>query len=95
MPAASLEILFTMLATEAMVALGQVPHPVTGQVQADRGQAQYLIDLLDVLREKTKGNLTPREQQVLESLLHELRMAFVQTAGGMPAEGPPPNHLAK
>jgi hypothetical protein len=83
MPPASLEMLFTMLATEAMVALGQIPHPVTGQPQADRAQAQYLIDLLDVLREKTKGNLETREQQVLETLLHELRMAFVQTGGVM------------
>jgi hypothetical protein len=81
MPPASLEMLFTMLATEAMVALGQVPHPATGQVQADHSLAQYLIDLLDVLREKTKGNLTTREQQVIEALLHELRLAFVQTAG--------------
>jgi len=92
-PAASLELLVTMLATEAMVALGQIPHPATGQVQADREQAQYLIDLLDVLREKTHGNLTEREQQMLEVLLHELRMAFVQTAGGAPAS-PPPDHLA-
>ena len=81
MPPASLEILFTMLATEAMVALGQVAHPATGQLQADRAQAQYLIDLLDVLREKTKGNLTTREQQMLETLLHELRLAFVQGVG--------------
>jgi hypothetical protein len=81
MPPASLELLVTMLATEAMVALGQIPHPATGQAQADRGQAQYLIDLIGVLREKTKGNLTPREEQVVEALLHELRMAFVQTEG--------------
>lgn len=93
MPAASLELLVTMLATEAMVALGQIPHPATGQVQADREQAQYLIDLLDILREKTHGNLTEREQQMLEVLLHELRMAFVQTGGGAPAS-PPPDHLA-
>jgi hypothetical protein len=93
MPAASLEMLFTMLATEAMVALGQIPHPATGQVQADRGQAQYLIDLLEVLREKTKGNLDTREHQVLDVLLHELRMAFVQTVGGAPA-APSPDHLA-
>jgi hypothetical protein len=93
MPAASFELLVTMLATEAMVALGQVPHPLTGQMQVDRGQAQYLIDLVDMLREKTMGNLDTREQQVLEALLHELRMAFVQTAGSAPS-GPPPDHLA-
>jgi hypothetical protein len=80
MPPASLELLLTMLATEALVALGQVPHPATGQVQLQRNQAQYLIDLIDVLRDKTKGNLTPGEQQLIETLLHQLRMVFVDTA---------------
>ncbi len=93
MPPASLEMLLTMLATEAMVALGQIPHPATGQGQVDSGQAQYLIDLIDVLREKTKGNLTPREQQLMETLLHQLRLAFVETASSNMA-GPPPDHLA-
>ena len=95
MPPASLEMLLTMLATEAMVALGQIPHPATGQAQTDRGQAQYLIDLISVLRDKTKGNLTTREEQVIETLLHELRMAFVQSTGGTPPSGPSPDHLAR
>jgi hypothetical protein len=80
MPPASLELLLTMLATEALVALGQIPHPATGQAQVQRSQAQYLIDLIDVLREKTKGNLTPGEQQLIETLLHQLRLAFVESA---------------
>jgi hypothetical protein len=80
MPPASLELLLTTLATEALMALGQMPHPITGKVQVQRNQAKYLIDTLDVLREKTKANLSVTEQQVLESLLHQLRMVFVQTA---------------
>ena len=80
MPPASLELLLTMLATEALVALGQVPHPLTGKPHVQRNQAKYLIDLLDVLRSKTQGNLTPGEQQLIESLLHQLRLAFVETA---------------
>jgi hypothetical protein len=79
MPPASFELLLTMLATEALMALGQVPHPVTGQAQTHRSQAKYLIDMLDVLRTKTQGNLTPGEQQLIESLLHQLRLAFVET----------------
>ena len=79
MPPASLELLLTMLATEALVALGLVPHPVTGQAQIHRDQAKYLIDMLDVLRTKTQGNLTTGEQQLIESLLHQLRLAFVET----------------
>jgi hypothetical protein len=81
MPPASFELLLTMLATEAMVALGQIANPVTGKVDVHRGQAQYLIDLIDVLRDKTKGNLTPGEEQLIETLLHQLHMVFVETAG--------------
>ena len=82
MPSASLELLLTMLATEALVALGQAPHPATGQVHVQRNQAKYLIDMIEVLREKTKNNLTPGEQQLIEALLHQLRMAYVQTSVG-------------
>jgi hypothetical protein len=85
MPPASFELLLTMLATEALVALGQVPHPITGKAQAQRNQAKYLIDMIEVLRDKTKGNLTTDEQQLLESLLHQLRLVFVETAGQSPA----------
>jgi hypothetical protein len=92
MPPASLELLLTMLATEALVALGQVPHPATGQVQLQRNQAQYLIDIIDMLRGKTKGNLTPSEEQLIETLLHQLRLVFVETANRPVAtpEAPPP-----
>jgi hypothetical protein len=90
MPAASLELLVTTLASEALVALGQIPHPATGQAHIHRGQAQYLIDTIDVLREKTKGNLTTDEEQMLESILHQLRMIFIQTASiDLPASAAP------
>jgi hypothetical protein len=92
MPPASLEMLLTTLATEALVALGEVPHPATEKVQVHPNQAKYLIDTIDVLRQKTKGNLTTAEQQTIDSLLHQLRMIFLsklnqaQSASG--AAGP-------
>ena len=79
MPPASFELLLTTLATEALIALGQVPHPLTGKVQVQRNQAQFLIDTVDMLRTKTKGNLTSSEEQVIDSLLHQMRIVFVQT----------------
>jgi hypothetical protein len=79
MPPASLELLLTSLATEALVALGQVPHPATQQVHVHREHAKYLIDTVEVLREKTKGNLTPGEQNMIDNLLHQLRLVFVET----------------
>jgi hypothetical protein len=77
MPPASLEFLLTTLATEALVALGEVAHPAAGKVQYLPNQAKYLIDTIDMLKQKTSGNLTPTEQQTIDSLLHQLRMIFV------------------
>lgn len=78
MPPASIETLITTLATETLVALGQMPHPMTGKAQLHRHEAQYLIDTLDVLRQKTQGNLTADEQQLLDTVLHQLRIVFVE-----------------
>jgi hypothetical protein len=78
MPEASLEMLVTTLVTEAMMSLGQIPHPHTGEPMYHPQQAKYLIDMIDVLREKTKGNVTPDESALMENLLHQLRMVYVQ-----------------
>ena len=81
MPPASIGMLMSSLATEAMISMGVVPHPATGEVMVRRNQAKYLIDTLDMLREKTTGNLTPDEARALDDLLHQLRMAFVGAGG--------------
>lgn len=88
MPPASFELLVTMLATEAMAGLGQLPNPLTGQLESDPAGARYAIDMLEMLADKTKGNLTPQEDFGLRELLHQLRMAFValQSAPTAPAE---------
>jgi hypothetical protein len=77
MPPASLEMLISTLVTEAMMALGQIPHPATGETGFRPNQAKYLIDTIAVLSEKTKGNVTAEEEQAFVNLLHQLRMAFV------------------
>jgi hypothetical protein len=77
MPPASLEMLISTLVTEAMMALGQIPHPATGKAEYRPNQAKYLIDTIAVLSEKTKGNVTAEEEQAFINLLHQLRMAFV------------------
>ena len=82
LPPASFEMLLTSLATEAMMSLGQLPNMATGQVETNVPQARYAIDMLQVIEEKTKGNLTPGEQQALEGLLHQLRMMFVSVQQG-------------
>ncbi len=78
MPPASLEMLITTLVTEAMISLGQIPHPHTGETVFQPQQAKYLIDTVEMLREKTKGNVTPAETEMMDQLLHELRLTYVQ-----------------
>jgi hypothetical protein len=78
------------------MALGAVPHLATGKSELRPNQAKYLIDTIDVLRQKTTGNVTPNEHEMLESVLHELRMAFVATMQMPPASplASPIDHLA-
>jgi Domain of unknown function (DUF1844) len=68
----------TTLATNAAASLGAMPHPVTGQRAVDLETGKYWIDTLTMLREKTEGNLHPQEARLLEGLLGDLRMQYVQ-----------------
>jgi hypothetical protein len=68
----------TTLATNAAASLGAMPHPVTGQRSVDLETGKYWIDVLSMLREKTENNLHPQEQRLLEGLLGDLRMQYVQ-----------------
>lgn len=77
LPPASLPMLYSSLATQAMVHLGQIPNPVTGKAEVQLEGAKHVIDMLQMLEEKTEGNRTPEETTMLTNLLHELRMAFV------------------
>jgi hypothetical protein len=65
------------LATSAMANLGEVPDPETGQLNENLEAAQQMIDILTMLEQKTKGNLEPDEDNLLENLLYELRMKFL------------------
>lgn len=75
-PASFVNFLST-LATNAAAALGAMPHPATGQRTLDLDSGKFWIDVLSMLREKTKGNLHVKEQRLLESLLADLRMQYV------------------
>ena len=71
------------LATTAAVHFGDLPDPATGQAPAQNldGAAQ-MIEILSLLEQKTRGNLTAEERQVLEQVLYELRMRFVEAKNG-------------
>jgi len=74
----SLAGLFMMLASSAVVALGHAPDPLTGQRQIDLVQAADAIDLLVLLREKTEGHRSGDETQMLEELIYDLQLRYVQ-----------------
>lgn len=76
-PASFVNFLST-LATNAAAALGAVPHPATGKRSLDLETGKYWLDVLAMVREKTAGNLHPQESRLLEGLLGDLRMQYVQ-----------------
>ena len=67
----------TTLSLQASIDLGEVPNPVTNKKEEDLVQAKFLIDTLGMLKEKTKGNLTPEETSFMENVLYELRMQYI------------------
>ncbi len=63
--------------TQGLVLLGEVPNPYTNKKEEDTEAARHTIDILSMLEEKTKGNLSREEEQLLGSVLYELRMKFM------------------
>ena len=72
----------SMLATQTLMLLGHLPHPETGEKAVNVDQAQATIDILEMLAEKTKGNLSREEEEGVAEILSELRMAFVHAVSG-------------
>ena len=69
------------LSTTALYQLGRVPDPETGTtIEPNRVIAQQTIDTIEMIRNKTRGNLDPDEAKLLDSLLYELRLHFVESA---------------
>jgi hypothetical protein len=66
------------LATSAMAYLGEVPDPASGSTTENLPAAKQMIDILSILQVKTKGNLEPDEERLLDNLLYELRMKYLK-----------------
>ena len=77
-----LQGLFIMLASSALVNLGEAADPETGERVLDLEQAKEAIDLLSLLRDKTEGNRTDQESHLLEEMLYDLQLRFVRAAKG-------------
>lgn len=68
------------MSSSALVYLGEVPEPESGQIMENVLAAKQTIDILCMLQSKTKGNLTDQEARLLRDMLFELRMKYVQKA---------------
>jgi len=74
------------IAQNAAASLGMMEHPVTHKRELDLELGKHWIDVLGMLEQKTRGNLLPQEQQILEGLLADLRMQYVSLANTTPKQ---------
>ncbi|NQT95082.1 MAG: DUF1844 domain-containing protein [Candidatus Omnitrophica bacterium] len=71
-------VFITGLSMQALVSLGEVPNPVDNKKSKNLSHAKYMIDTLDMIKEKTKNNLTDPEQKLLDDVLYQLRMKYLE-----------------
>ena len=81
LPEVSMATFVFSLSSSALVHLGEIPEPETNRTKVDLAIAKQIIDTLGMLQEKTKGNLDPDEENLLRSVLYDLRMRYVQKSG--------------
>ena len=82
LPPANLSMLISTFYSQAMMALGVMPNPTTGEKETDLTMAKHLVDTLEMLEEKTKGNTSEEESKMFDEVLHLLRMAYVGATKG-------------
>jgi len=81
LPEISFINLIFSLSTSALIQLGEIQDPVTQQLAKNIPLAKQTIDLIGMLKEKAKGNLTSDEEKLLENILYDLRMRYVKVLG--------------
>ncbi|MFH2139073.1 MAG: DUF1844 domain-containing protein [Candidatus Omnitrophota bacterium] len=77
MPPVSFALFISSLGMQALMSLGEIENPMTNQKEVDINQAKYLIDTMEMLAQKTTGNLSEEENKIVDQLLYELRMKFI------------------
>ncbi len=75
---ASFSVLTMSIASSAAMALGLAPDPHTNETHKDKDMAKFNIDLLVMLKDKTKGNLSGDESKFIDSVISDLQIKFVQ-----------------
>jgi hypothetical protein len=77
-PPATFEFLVHTLFTQALMALGRIPNPITKQAHRNVPTAKHFIDVLAMLEQKTAGNLSVDERRLLEEVQHQLRLQYME-----------------
>ena len=77
LPPPTIISLVSGIASQAMVSMGVFPNPMTGKSTMMLHQAKHLVDTVEMILEKTQGNLDENEHKTMDSVLHELRMIFI------------------
>lgn len=77
-PEATFSNFILSLNAQALVFLGALPHPETNKIESNVLIAKHTIDILDILKEKTKGNLTEEEEKLLDEILFRLKLIYVE-----------------
>lgn len=85
--------LISMLHTAAMQQMGKIKNPITDKIERDLSQAQFSIDMLDMIREKTRGNLSSEEERLIQTVLRELKLNYVDEVN-KERQAPPPEGQA-
>jgi hypothetical protein len=78
LPALEFSSLVFPFYTQALIKLGLIEDPVSGQVSGNPELAKRLIDIIDLLKDRTKGNLEPDEEKFLEACLSQLKMGYLK-----------------
>ena len=78
LPEISFSAFVISLSTQALMHLGEIANPLSGKVETDIPVAKQLIDIIGVLREKTRGNLDSGEEKLMDDVLFDLRMRYVE-----------------
>jgi len=89
-PKPNIQIFMAGLYTQTLMALGGLENPATGQRQPDLEEAEYLIDTIAMLQEKTQGSLEAEEQGYVQNILTDLRMRYVHARDADKETPPPP-----
>ena len=80
LPPPSFPLLIATFASQASVAFGHIANPIDGKTEVRLDLAKHAIDMLAVIQEKTLGNLSQEEASMIENVLHQLRVAYVEAS---------------